>query len=981
MLHRSITPWRRRGSTAAAVLAVLAVGAVPALAKKAPDHAARPAKAAAGEVREIEAARAFERSGDLALQFGQDTGLLRHVYRRTPAGFASKAVAPRQVAEAFLAEHAGLLGLDAAEVRLGSEKPSPSGTHFRYDQYVGEVPVYRAEVVVKVAHDGQLSSLHSTLRPAVAKLATDPGLDAATAMAIGRDAVGPTGRPLGDDTVTLQVVELETGPHLVWLVNIMNDAPLGDWLVFVDAKTGDLLRVEDRMVYATGSGRVFDPDPRTATNDASLIDSNDSDAAVPFPASYADRTLLDITQAGPNYTLSGPYAQCLDFESPAGAPVTSTDPNGFFFQRSAQGFEDVNVYFHLDQNQRYIQSLGFNNVNNRVQIVDSHGLNGADNAHYVIGSQRLAFGEGGVDDAEDADVILHEYGHSIQHNIVPGWGGGHEGAMGEGFGDYWAGSYSYAVNPTFQPRWMFTWDGHNAFWPGRMLVDSTLSYPANCCGGVHASGTLWCSGATDVMRRIGRGVMDRLMLDHHFALGTSATMADAANQVIQSDLDLYGGAHLTTIVQVFDFWGFVDAEDFVPTVAHTPLGDTNDTTGPYTVTASIQSAQPLDPNGLDVFWGIGAFTDSVALTSTGPNTYAADIPGPLTGVVVRYYIRARDVNGGTTVQPAGAPATFYSFHVGPNNGALSGRVRLHGESDHSGATVTLQPGGASTVTDILGDYEIANLYADAYEITVEKDGFATSVRPGVAVAVATESEHNDFVLFPALTALGCANPNQAIAEGAFGISNNQTITAAWAVQGVEVDVNILHPNIGDLTVELRHGLKAVRLHNLGGGAADNIIGTYPTTLPVSGPGSLDDFIGDPSNGIWTLRIVDANANGSNGVLASWCIRLQGPSNIPSDAGPAEGEIAALWVSEPNPAPGGRTAIRFALPRQGPATLALFDVAGRRVRTLLDGAVGAGRHESIWDGRDADGNPVPAGVYFYRLVTADVNLTRKLVVSR
>ena len=981
MLHRPNTNRRRRGLAAASAVVAIALVAMPALAKRAPDHEVHPAKAAAGNVREIEAARAFERNGDLQLQFGQDTGLLRHVYRRTPAGFANKAIAPRGVAEAFLADHAALLGLDAAQVRLTSEKPSPSGTHFRYDQYVGEVPVYRAEVVVKVANDGQLSSVHSTLRPSVAKLSTQPALDAAAAMAIGRDAVGPTGRPLGDDTVTLQVVEMETGPHLVWLVNVPVDAPLGDWLVFVDAKSGDLLRVENRLVNATGSGRVFDPDPRTATNDASLIDANDTDAAVPFPASYADRTLLDITLVGSNYTLSGPYAQCLDFESPAGAPVTSTDPNGFFFQRSAQGFEDVNVYFHLDQNQRYIQSLGFNNVNNRVQIVDSHGLNGADNAHYVIASQRLAFGEGGVDDAEDADVILHEYGHSIQHNIVPGWGGGHEGAMGEGFGDYWAGSYSYAVNPTFQPRWMFTWDGHNAFWPGRVLVDSTLSYPANCCGGVHASGTLWCSGTTDVMRRIGRPVMDRLMIDHHFAVGTSATMADAANQVIQSDLDLYAGAHLATIVEVFDYWGFVDADDFVPTVAHTPLADTNDTVGPYTVAASIQSAQPLDANSLDVFWGIGALTDSVALTSTGPGTYEADIPGPLTGVVVHYYIRARDVNGGTTVQPPGAPATFYTFHVGPNNGALSGRVRLHGESDHSGATVTLQPGGASTVTDILGDYELTNLYADAYEITVEKDGFATSVRPGIAVAVATESEHNDFVLFPQLSALGCVSPNQAIAEGAFGIANNQNIADAWAVQGVEVDVNILHPNIGDLIVEVRHGLKTVRLHNQTGGTADDIVGTYPTTLAVSGPGSLADFIGDPSNGTWTLRIVDPNPNASNGVLASWCIRLLGPADAPTDVGPGDEHTAALWVSEPNPAPGGRTAIRFALPRQGQATLALFDVAGRRVRTLLDGALAAGRHESAWDGRDAQGNPVPAGVYFYRLVSPDVHLTRKLVVSR
>jgi Zn-dependent metalloprotease len=48
-----------------------------------------------------------------------------------------------------------------------------------------------------------------------------------------------------------------------------------------------------------------------------------------------------------------------------------------------------------------------------------------------------------VDDAEDADVIVHEYGHAIQADQVPGFGaGGDAGGMGEGFGDYLAGTIS-----------------------------------------------------------------------------------------------------------------------------------------------------------------------------------------------------------------------------------------------------------------------------------------------------------------------------------------------------------------------------------------------------------------------------------------------------------------------------------------------------------------------------------------------------------
>ena len=108
----------------------------------------------------------------------------------------------------------------------------------------------------------------------------------------------------------------ESGPRLAYLVSVPNEQPMGDWLVFVDAQSGAILGREDRMMYATGSGRVFDPDPRTKLNDASLIDNSDADSAVPFPSAYDTRTLNDITNTAGTYSLSGPYARIIDFESP-----------------------------------------------------------------------------------------------------------------------------------------------------------------------------------------------------------------------------------------------------------------------------------------------------------------------------------------------------------------------------------------------------------------------------------------------------------------------------------------------------------------------------------------------------------------------------------------------------------------------------------------------------------------------------------------
>ena len=93
-------------------------------------------------------------------------------------------------------------------------------------------------------------------------------------------------------------------------------------------------------------------------------------------------------------------------------------------------------YYHIDTLQRYIQSLGFKNINNRSIKVNVNGTTD-DNSFYSPSTKALTFGTGGVDDAEDAGIIAHEYGHSIQDNQVPGFGSSAEGgAMGEGFGDF-----------------------------------------------------------------------------------------------------------------------------------------------------------------------------------------------------------------------------------------------------------------------------------------------------------------------------------------------------------------------------------------------------------------------------------------------------------------------------------------------------------------------------------------------------------------
>jgi len=62
-------------------------------------------------------------------------------------------------------------------------------------------------------------------------------------------------------------------------------------------------------------------------------------------------------------------------------------------------------------------------------------------------------------------------------------------------------------------------------------------------------------------------------------------------------------------------------------------------------------------------------------------------------------------------------------------------------------------------------------------------------------------------------------------------------------------------------------------------------------------------------------------------------------------------------------------------------LELFDIAGRRVRTLAGGAMAPGPHSALWDGRDQHGQRVGAGVYFLRLTTPSRTFTARVAALK
>ncbi len=100
------------------------------------------------------------------------------------------------------------------------------------------------------------------------------------------------------------------------------------------------------------------------------------------------------------------------------------------------------------------------------------------------------------------------------------------------------------------------------------------------------------------------------------------------------------------------------------------------------------------------------------------------------------------------------------------------------------------------------------------------------------------------------------------------------------------------------------------------------------------------------------------------------------------AAPENFQLSAVY---PNPfVPDGRSSaarVRIWASRNEPVEVAVFDLRGRKIRSLFRGPVGSGGRSVVWDGRDRSGNQVPAGVYLIRARCGQDVATRRVAVFR
>jgi hypothetical protein len=305
----------------------------------------------------------------------------------------------------------------------------------------------------------------------------------------------------------------------------------------------------------TGTGSVFVSNPVQSLGDESLTDQKDSDAAVPAEAYYS----VKLTNLDGSGFLSGDYASVI---SETGNPAYSPT-NTFTYTRHQDEFEQTMAYYWVTEAQRYIHSLGFGEsrraVNNRPQHIRINQW-GVDNSFATDAPKNeLRFGKGGVDDAEDAEVILHEYGHAIHFSQNFSFASEEAGAISEGFGDYWAVTVADVVGRSLgvankEPLpCVADWDStsYTTKVPHCLRrVDLDLHYPTDLNGEVHHDGQIWSRALWDIRQSIGNVKADTVILQGSFDF-PGTTMTALATSTVSAAQSIYGTATANAVRKAF----------------------------------------------------------------------------------------------------------------------------------------------------------------------------------------------------------------------------------------------------------------------------------------------------------------------------------------------------------------------------------------------------------------------------------------------
>jgi len=221
---------------------------------------------------------------------------------------------------------------------------------------------------------------------------------------------------------------------------------------------------------------------------------------------------------------------------------------------------------------------------------------------------------------------------------------------------------------------------------------------------------------------------------------------------------------------------------------------------------------------------------------------------------------------------------------------------------------------------------------------------------------------------------------------ALRISSDEAGDLQWAYLGLSLPGGTLIDSVSVCWERLVDGvfISQVRLVRMSTPDASLVVVDDGTDLTDPGPACHASAAAEPYEVTSSIALaLRLNFTDAAGVIEIGGIGIHTTpvvTSVNDDPGSDTPRASLLDQNQPNPF-NPSTRIAFDLPRSQRVQLEVHTVDGKRVSTLVDRELAAGRHELDWNGRDDRGRLLPSGVYLYRLVTTDREETRRMTLVR
>ncbi len=507
------------------------------------------------------------------MQYNHLTGAIKSIWGYKTLPQAGK---PEEAAKNFIIKNKDLFRINFDNLNLKETSRHKRYRHIKYRQTYQGIPVERGKVLVHLLADNSIVAVNSSYFTEI-DLETKPGISKEKALALVKSDLQIKSIPLKTPQSILVVFpdREKEKYYLAWKVRIRLNNPLGDWICFVEANTGEILFKYNNLRFGTVSGMIFPND------------GDDTLVSRPFAGEYVvvDGTITEITDengyysegSGTSFTsqLTGPYVKVYNDDQPEVSISTDVASFTWSYLPADSETSEVNMFYHVNSIHRYFSQVvsSFTGVDYQMEAWvhnNGAGSDGAFNCYYDPSNGNIYFGDGGGvfgNFAHACDVIYHEYTHAVVHHIYELVYYGQSGAMDEALADYFAATY--------------TEDSVIGDWVLPVVYQRDLSadfkkYPDHWVGEVHDdsliySGALWEFRTVVSSTTVNETIFDSLFFQpDSFQTGLQAILlAD------DDDNDLSNGTPNQMVIELAFANHGITLEDM-----NDPVADENDTYEP-----------------------------------------------------------------------------------------------------------------------------------------------------------------------------------------------------------------------------------------------------------------------------------------------------------------------------------------------------------------------------------------------------------------